>query len=78
VESDTPEQAPTGHGTALGVDLGVNQLVATSTGVFWSGHEFDHGDGSTRSGVRHSSNAEATTPTRTYRQSDAKRPTGSA
>ena len=24
VESDTPEQAPTGHSTVLGVDLGVN------------------------------------------------------
>ena len=42
VESDTPEQATTGHSTVLGVDLGVNQLAVTSTGVFWSGHEFDH------------------------------------
>jgi putative transposase len=42
VESDTPEQATTGHSTVLGVDLGVNQLAVTSTGAFWSGHEFDH------------------------------------
>ena len=42
VESDTPEQATTGHNTVLGVDLGVNQLAVTSTGTFWSGHEFDH------------------------------------
>jgi len=42
MESDTPEQATTGHSTVLGVDLGVNQLAVTSTGTFWSGHEFDH------------------------------------
>jgi IS605 OrfB family transposase len=42
MEFDTPEQATTGHPTVLGVDLGVNQLAVTSTGVFWSGHEFDH------------------------------------
>jgi len=42
VESDTPKQATTGHRTVLGIDLGVNQLAVTSTGTFWSGHEFDH------------------------------------
>ena len=42
VESDTPDQAMTGHSTVLGVDLGVNQLAVTSMGTFWSGHEFDH------------------------------------
>jgi putative transposase len=42
VEFDTPKQATTGHSTVLGVDLGVNQLAVTSTGTFWSGHEFDH------------------------------------
>jgi putative transposase len=42
MESDTSEQATTGHSTVLGVDLGVNQLAVTSTGMFWSGHEFDH------------------------------------
>ena len=42
VESDTVEQATTGHSTVLGVDLDVNQLAVTSTGTFWSGHEFDH------------------------------------
>jgi putative transposase len=34
VESDTPEQATTGHSTVRGVDLGVNQLAVTSTGTF--------------------------------------------
>ena len=42
VESDTPEQGPTEHSTVLGVDLGVNQLAVSSTGTFWSGHEFNH------------------------------------
>ena len=42
MESDTLEQATTGHSTVLGVDLNVNQLAVTSTGVFWRGHEFDH------------------------------------
>jgi putative transposase len=42
MESDTSEQATNGHSTVLGVDLGVNQLAVTSTGTFWSGHEFDH------------------------------------
>ena len=42
VESDTLAQATAGHSTVLGVDLNVNQLAVTSTGVFWSGHEFDH------------------------------------
>ncbi|WP_199723137.1 RNA-guided endonuclease TnpB family protein [Halobellus sp. Atlit-38R] len=42
MESDTPEQATAEHSTVLGVDLGVNQLAVTSTGTFWSGHEFDH------------------------------------
>jgi IS605 OrfB family transposase len=42
VETDTLEQATTGHSTVLGVDLGVNHLAVTSTGTFWSGHEFDH------------------------------------
>jgi IS605 OrfB family transposase len=42
MESDTPEQATTGHSTVLGVDLGVNQLAVSSAGTFWSGHEFDH------------------------------------
>jgi putative transposase len=42
VESDTPGQATTTHGTVLGVDLGVNNLAVTSTGTFWTGDEFDH------------------------------------
>ena len=42
VEPDTPEQDATGHSTVLGVDLGVDNLAATSTGTFWTGDEFDH------------------------------------
>ena len=42
VESNTPDQATTTHGTVLGVDLGVNSLAVTSTGTFWIGDEFDH------------------------------------
>jgi IS605 OrfB family transposase len=42
VESDTLDQAATGHSTVLGVDLGVDQLAVTSTGTFWTGDEFDH------------------------------------
>jgi putative transposase len=42
VESDTPDQATTTHGTVLGVDLGVTNLAVTSTGTFWTGNEFDH------------------------------------
>ena len=42
VESDTPEQATTTHGTVLGVDLGVNNLAVASTGTFWTGDELDH------------------------------------
>jgi hypothetical protein len=42
MESDTPEQATTTHGTVLGVDLGVNNLAVASTGTFWTGDEFDH------------------------------------
>ncbi len=42
MEFDTPEQATTTHGTVLGVDLGVNNLAVTSTGMLWTGDEFDH------------------------------------
>jgi IS605 OrfB family transposase len=42
VEIDTSTQAATENGTVLGVDFGVNNLVVTSTGRFWSGEEFDH------------------------------------
>jgi IS605 OrfB family transposase len=37
---DDPE--PTENGTVLGVDLGVENIAVTSTGVFWSGGELDH------------------------------------
>ena len=42
IEDTAPEQATTENGTVLGVDLGVNNLAVTSTGVFWTGDEFDH------------------------------------
>ena len=42
VESDTSEKATPENGTVLGVDLGVNNLAVTSTGMFWTGNEFDH------------------------------------
>ena len=41
-ESDTSEQATPENGRVLGVDLGVNNLAVTSTGMFWTGDEFDH------------------------------------
>jgi IS605 OrfB family transposase len=37
---DVPE--PPENGTVLGVDLGVENIAVTSTGVFWSGSELDH------------------------------------
>ena len=37
---DTPE--PVENGTVLGVDLGVENIAVTSTGVFWSASELDH------------------------------------
>ena len=37
---DAPE--PRENGTVLGVDLGVENIAVTSTGVFWSGKELDH------------------------------------
>ena len=37
---DAPE--PRENGTVLGVDLGVENIAVTSTGVFWAGDELDH------------------------------------
>ncbi|WP_436343648.1 RNA-guided endonuclease InsQ/TnpB family protein [Natronorubrum sp. FCH18a] len=37
---DDSEQAE--NGTVLGVDLGVENIAVTSTGMFWSGDELDH------------------------------------
>jgi putative transposase len=42
VESDTSDQATPENGTVLGVDLGVTNLAVASTGMFWTGDEFDH------------------------------------
>jgi putative transposase len=39
-EVDDPE--PTENGAVLGVDLGVENVAVTSTGVFWSGNELTH------------------------------------
>ena len=39
-EVDAPE--PRENGTVLGVDLGVETIAVTSTGVFWSASELDH------------------------------------
>ncbi|MEF8899902.1 MAG: transposase [Halovenus sp.] len=40
---DKPEVSEnTEHQTVLGIDLGVNNLAVTSTGMFWQGDEYDH------------------------------------
>ena len=39
-ELDAPD--PVENGTVLGVDLGVENIAVTSTGMFWSGAELDH------------------------------------
>jgi IS605 OrfB family transposase len=42
VRSDTADKATPENGTVVEVDLGVNNLAVTSTGMFWTGDEFDH------------------------------------
>jgi IS605 OrfB family transposase len=42
IKSDAADQVPTENGTVLGVDLGVKNLAAASTGTFWVGNEFNH------------------------------------
>jgi IS605 OrfB family transposase len=40
--ADVDDPDPSENGTVLGVDLGVENIAVTSTGVFWSGDELDH------------------------------------
>ena len=42
VESEIPNEGDTEHSTVLGVDLGIEQLAVTSTGMFWSGGYLNH------------------------------------
>jgi len=42
VESEMPATGDTGHSTVLGVDLGIEQIAVTSTGMFWSGGYLNH------------------------------------
>jgi transposase len=39
---DQTAESIAGHRTVFGVDLGVNTLVVTSTGTFWSADGFNH------------------------------------
>jgi IS605 OrfB family transposase len=41
-KADVDAPDPPENGTVLGVDLGVENIAVTSTGVFWSGSELDH------------------------------------
>ncbi|MFB6255665.1 MAG: RNA-guided endonuclease InsQ/TnpB family protein [Haloplanus sp.] len=41
-KTDVDAPDPPENGTVLGVDLGVENIAVTSTGVFWSGDELDH------------------------------------
>jgi IS605 OrfB family transposase len=41
-KADVGDSEPPENGTVLGVDLGVENIAVTSTGVFWSGDELNH------------------------------------
>ncbi|NHN46451.1 IS200/IS605 family element transposase accessory protein TnpB [Halostella sp. JP-L12] len=41
-KADVDAPDPRENGTVLGVDLGVENIAVTSTGIFWSGDELDH------------------------------------
>ncbi|TKX43692.1 RNA-guided endonuclease TnpB family protein [Halorubrum sp. ARQ200] len=41
-KADVKPSEPDENGTVLGVDLGVENIAVTSTGVFWSADELDH------------------------------------
>ncbi|MFB6218324.1 MAG: RNA-guided endonuclease InsQ/TnpB family protein, partial [Halobacteriaceae archaeon] len=41
-KADVDDPDPAENGTVLGVDLGVENIAVTSTGVFWSGDELNH------------------------------------
>lgn len=42
VESEIPDAGHDGGNTVLGVDLGIEQIAVTSTGMFWSGEYLNH------------------------------------
>ena len=42
VESEMPDAGDTEHSTVLGVDLGIDQIAVTSTGMFWNGDYLNH------------------------------------
>ncbi|WP_126663247.1 RNA-guided endonuclease InsQ/TnpB family protein [Haloterrigena salifodinae] len=42
MESEIPDESDTEHSTVLGVDLGIEQLAVTSTGMFWNGAYLNH------------------------------------
>ncbi len=41
-KADVDDPDPPENGTVLGVDIGVENIAVTSTGVFWSADELDH------------------------------------
>jgi IS605 OrfB family transposase len=41
-KADVGDREPTENGTVLGVDLGVENIAVTSTGVFWTAGELNH------------------------------------
>ena len=42
VESEIPDEGDVEHSTVLGVDLGIEQIAVTSTGMFWNGGYLNH------------------------------------
>jgi IS605 OrfB family transposase len=42
VEAEIPNEGDAEHSTVLGVDLGIEQIAVTSTGMFWSGDYLNH------------------------------------
>jgi IS605 OrfB family transposase len=42
VESEIPDNGDAEHSTVLGVDLGIEQIAVTSTGMFWNGDYLNH------------------------------------
>jgi predicted transposase len=41
-ESEMPDDGDAEHSTVLGVDLGIEQIAVTSTGLFWNGGYLNH------------------------------------
>ena len=42
VEPEIPDEGDAEHSTVLGVDLGIEQIAVTSTGMFWNGGYLNH------------------------------------